>query len=152
MCPKERHITIMHINGKERKKPWIATKRGRNVRRKSDDKLIKPYSNKTSSGVHSVYKSSEWRATREAVLTRDGLCVWCLHLGKVTEPTECDHVVPLQHCEAEGIHPLDQSNLVASCRSCNSRRAAYEGHGVYFTTIKEWVDYLRKKHIENKRR
>lgn len=139
----------MRIKTKERSKPWIAKKQGRNTRNKATGKLIKPFANKNVNSSE-FYNSSGWRSTRASVLAKDALCSWCLHLGRVTEATEVDHVIPLSHCSAEGINPLDKNNLVPSCRSCNARRAAYEARGVYFTTFDAWVKYLRQKYIESK--
>lgn len=82
---------------------------------------------------------------RKSVLHRDGVCQWCLHLAKVTEATEVDHIIPLNKCEAYEVSPYDKTNLVASCRSCNSRRASYEAKGVFYETFDEWVEFLRKK-------
>jgi 5-methylcytosine-specific restriction endonuclease McrA len=58
----------------------------------------------------------EYRKVRAEVLERDGwMCHWC------GEPANTvDHVVPL----AQGGARLDEDNLVAACRSCNSGRAA----------------------------
>ena len=138
----------MMIRRKARKKPWMATKRGRNVRKLEDGALVRPFSNALTDG--DFYGSQEWRATRSAVLARDPMCVWCLHLAKATPATEADHIIPANRCEAEGISKLDQSNIVGSCRSCNSRRAAYEARGTHYNTLHEWVEFLRKKYIEKR--
>lgn len=136
----------MDIRRRARRKPWIAKSRGRNVRDAKTEELIKPYANNVSDS--SFYKTAAWRATREAVLVRDSLCVWCLHLAKVTPANEADHVIPKDLCEQHDISPYDQGNIVGSCRSCNSRRAAYSAKGIFFETLDKWVDYLRRKHIE----
>lgn len=57
-----------------------------------------------------------WREVRTLVLQRDRYrCAWC---GDRADTA--DHVVPLAHGGAR----LDPANLVAACRSCNSRRGA----------------------------
>ena len=133
------------LRRKARKKPWIDSKQGRN-RRKESGELVRPYDNKTHTGISiTLYSDSRWKATREAVLYRDGLCQWCLHLAKVTEATEVDHIIPANKCEAYDVSPFDQTNLVTSCRSCNSRRASYEAKGIFYETFDEWVTFLRKK-------
>jgi len=133
------------LRRKARKKPWLATKQGRNRRKKESGELVKPYDNKTHSGISiTIYKDARWKATREAVLYRDGLCQWCLHLARVSEATEVDHIIPVNRCEEHGVSPFDQTNLVGSCRSCNSRRAAYEAKGVFYKTFDEWVNFLRQ--------
>ena len=138
----------MMIRRKARKKPWVAKKRGRNVRKLEDGALVRPFNNALTDS--DFYGSQEWRATRNSVLARDPMCVWCLHLAKATPATEADHVIPANRCEAEGISKLDQGNIVGSCRSCNSRRAAYEARGVHYNTFHQWVEFLRRKHIEKR--
>lgn len=135
----------MNIRRHARKKPWIAKKQGRNRRKLNTDELIKPFANSTSSAF---YKTTTWRAVRETVLNRDGLCVWCLNEARATPANEADHVVPLERCAEYDIDPHDPSNIVGSCRSCNSRRAAYTARGVFFETLEGWQKYLRKKYIE----
>jgi len=135
----------MDIKRNSRRKPWIAKKAGRNRRNKETQKLIRPF---TGTNDSTFYKSSTWRAVRESVLHRDPTCVWCLHLAKVTPATDADHVIPLNRCEQEGVSPYDPTNIVGSCRSCNSRRAAYDANGIYYKTIEDWVDFLRRKTIE----
>jgi 5-methylcytosine-specific restriction endonuclease McrA len=132
----------MDIKRRARRKPWIAKKQGRNRRRSDTGELVRPFE-----GVedNSFYKTEMWRATRLAVLSRDGVCQWCLHLARITEATEADHVVPVRRCDEEGISPYDKTNIVGSCRSCNARRAAYEAKGVRLNTFDDWVEYLRRK-------
>lgn len=139
----------MNLRRKSRPKPWIAKKQGRNRRKKDTDELIKPFENKThTSGISTIYKTAEWKATRNAVLHRDGVCQWCLHLAKVTPASEVDHIIPLARCAEHDVSPYDQTNLVASCRSCNTRRASYEAKGVFYETFDEWVAFLRRKTID----
>lgn len=134
----------MNLRRRSRKKPWIAKKQGRNRRKLNTDELVKPFANSTSS---TFYKSTTWRAVRETVLYRDSLCVWCLNEARVTEATEADHVISLEHCEAQGIDPHDPSNIVGSCRSCNARRASYTAKGVFFESIEGWQKFLRERYI-----
>ena len=134
----------MRVKTRERKKPWIATKRGRNTRKKDTGELVKPFSGKLSNNKD-FYNSKEWRATREKVLSQNAVCMWCLYTGKVSPATEADHIIPVDRCESEGINPLDPNNLVPSCRSCNARRASYESKGIHINTFEGWVKYLRNK-------
>ena len=110
----------MDLKRNSRPKPWISKKRGRNRRGLESGILIRPFEGVASNGF---YKTSQWRATREAVLSRDAICQWCLHLGQLNPATDADHVVPLNRCENEGVSGYDQTNIVGSCRSCISRRA-----------------------------
>ena len=56
-----------------------------------------------------------WREVRKRILERDHYtCRWCHGYA-----TEVDHVIPL----TRGGPRLDPANLVASCKSCNLRRA-----------------------------
>jgi 5-methylcytosine-specific restriction endonuclease McrA len=60
--------------------------------------------------------NAEWGRVRRVILERDGhRCHWC---GKHADTV--DHVRPL----TIGGERLDPTNLVAACRSCNSRRGA----------------------------
>ena len=67
-----------------------------------------------------------WQRLRLVVLERDGrLCRWCAGPADTV-----DHV----HALADGGARLDPANLVACCRSCNSRRgqlvSARRGRGL----------------------
>ena len=136
------------INRKGRRKPWIAKSKGR--------AKVDPNGNQQGSFVgygadrDKRYKTAQWRATREAVLHRDPICQWCLPMGKLTPANEVDHIVPAQRLDDDA-HFFDQSNLVGSCKSCNSRRASYEAKGVYYETYDEWVEFLKQK-LLNKRK
>lgn len=132
----------MDLKRNSRPKPWISKKRGRNRRSLESGILVRPFEGVASNGF---YKTSQWRATRESVLSRDAICQWCLHLGQLNPATDADHVVPLNRCENENISGYDQTNIVGSCRSCNSRRASYEANGVRFNSFEDCVDYMRKK-------
>lgn len=136
----------MNIRRKSRPKPWISKKKGRNERNLKTGELRKPFMGHISD---KRYQTSTWKATREAVLSRDPVCVWCLELAKVTPATEADHIVPAASLNDYDFH--DQTNIVGSCRSCNARRAAYESKGFHFTTFDEWADFLRKKKQSNAR-
>lgn len=140
---------MTNLRRNARRKPWIAKKQGRNRRKKDTGELVRPYDNKiNSTGVSTIYHTAAWKATRESVLHRDGVCQWCLHTAKVTPASEVDHIIPLARCAEYDTDPYDQTNLVASCRSCNSRRASYEAKGVFYETFDQWVAFLRRKLIE----
>ena len=124
----------------------MADKKGRTTRSLSDGELQKPFQGSEASVSNPLYKTAEWEATRDAVLFRDPLCVWCLACGVATEATDADHIVPSSHSSSRSEF-FDQDNLVGSCRSCNVRRASYSAKGVYFETKKEWEVYLRRKHF-----
>lgn len=138
----------MNLRRKSRPKPWLAKKQGRNRRKKDTDELVKPFAGKNTMVPNSFYKDARWAATRNAVLHRDGVCQWCLHLARMTEATEADHIIPVARCAEHDVSPYDQTNIVGSCRSCNSRRASYEAKGVFYETFDEWVKFLRKKLID----
>jgi 5-methylcytosine-specific restriction endonuclease McrA len=56
-----------------------------------------------------------WRKVRRRILERDRYtCRWCNGYA-----TEVDHLIPI----TRGGPRLDPTNLVASCKSCNVRRA-----------------------------
>jgi 5-methylcytosine-specific restriction endonuclease McrA len=141
----------MNLNRRSRKKPWMAKGKGRNVRSLEDGTLQTAYKGSEASLGNKLYKSSEWAATRLAVLERDPICQWCIAVGLVVESTDADHIIPSRylHTHAEF---FDQENIVGSCRSCNSRRASYEAKGVYYETKKEWQEFLRRKFISKNTR
>lgn len=56
-----------------------------------------------------------WHGTRAAVLARDNHT--CRYCGRAEGPIHCDHVIPLSRGGSS-----DPDNLVAACRSCNSRK------------------------------
>ena len=59
-----------------------------------------------------------WQKVRVAVLRRDNwTCHYCQKLLKNSDAT-VDHLVPL----SRGGDRLNQDNLVAACRSCNSSK------------------------------
>ena len=136
------------IHRKGRRKPWIAKRKGR----PKVDPDGNPQGSFTGYGADrdKRYKTAQWRATREAVLHRDPVCVWCLPCGKLTESTEADHVIPAQRLD-DDTHFYDQSNIVGSCRSCNARRASYEAKGVYFESTEEWQDFLQQKTLNRRK-
>jgi len=66
--------------------------------------------------------SYQYRKLRVAFLAAwPGGCYWC----KTRPATTIDHLRPV---DAGGIDPLELSNWVAACRSCNSRRGAIHGN------------------------
>jgi len=135
----------MDLKRRGRKKPWIASKRGRGDRNAEDGSLRKSF-DKTNAQFNPLYKTAQWQATRDAVLYRDPLSVWCLSCGIATESTDADHLIPSSSLDSHADF-FDQTNIVGSCRSCNSKRASYSAKGVYFETQQEWEDYLRRKHF-----
>lgn len=62
--------------------------------------------------------TSQWRRKRMEILERDD---WtCRYCGKVMESNRnatVDHVIPYELAKS-----IDDANLVAACRSCNSRK------------------------------
>lgn len=140
----------MDLKRRGRKKPWMATKRGR-ADRNPDGEIRKPFQGAELSQANPLYKTAEWLATRDAVLFRDPLCQWCLACGLAVEATEADHVIPSSHSSSHAEF-FDQENIVGSCRSCNTRRASYAAKGVYYETKKEWQDFLRRKYFRKNNR
>jgi len=134
----------MDIRRRARPKPWMAKKKGRNYRSRGSE------SGSFGGTDSKFYKSDQWKATSKAVLERDGICQWCLYMASITPATQADHIVPVNRCEQEGINPYDQTNIVGSCRSCNSRRASYEAKGNHFNTFEDWVKFLRRKLLEKR--
>ena len=68
----------------------------------------------------SIYRTARWKKLRLTVLAEEPTCHWCHN-----EPsTQVDHVIEI----AAGGEPYERSNLVGSCRRCNSIRGAMYGN------------------------
>jgi len=77
--------------------------------------------NKTS---RKFYQSSEWRAVRVTVLTRDNyLCVECLRRGVPIVARVVDHIIPLVD---DWSLRLTLSNLQSLCQPCHTRKTNRE--------------------------
>jgi 5-methylcytosine-specific restriction endonuclease McrA len=71
--------------------------------------------------------SRAYRKARLACLQMAGyVCVYC---GQ--DATTADHVIPIK----AGGDPIDQSNLVASCVACNSKKGS-RGQGAFLRTMR----------------
>lgn len=134
----------MDLKRRARQKPWMAKSKGRTDRDSQGD--LKKSFGGSDAQSNPLYRTAEWLATRDAVLHRDPLCVWCLACGIAAESTDADHVIPGSYSATRSDF-FDQENLVGSCRSCNSKRASYAAKGTYFETRKEWEEFLRRKHF-----
>lgn len=64
----------------------------------------------------SLYGTAQWKRTRKLIVQRDPVCHWC----KAKPSTVADH---LTH-SADDSRFFDLTNLVGSCWTCNSQRAA----------------------------
>lgn len=76
--------------------------------------------------VHVPQRNAIW--SRRAVFSRDGWqCVYCgKHLVREENrdnSATIDHLVPRETCKKMGIPPSTWTNTVASCPSCNRRKA-----------------------------
>lgn len=120
----------------------MAKGKGRTTRNLETGDLIKPFEGFDSGGF---YGTPQWKATSRAVLNRDPVCQWCLAVGVVRESQCADHIVSRNRCASKGINPYDQTNIVGSCRSCNSKRASYEAKGYHMNTYQDWATFLKNK-------
>lgn len=70
------------------------------------------------------YRTKAWKVQREYIMKRDyGLCRYCQLVGQVTPAYMVDHIVPNE------IAPelqLEETNLVASCKSCHNIKTKWE--------------------------
>lgn len=74
----------------------------------------------------SIYNSSKWKKTREAIMKRDlGLCQECKREGRIKSGTECDHIKPV----SAGGDTWSYSNLEMLCKECHKAKTARESHG-----------------------
>lgn len=58
---------------------------------------------------------------RESLFARNPLCVECLKLGRVTEATQRDHIIPLFDGGAD-----DESNEQGLCEACHDAKSKAE--------------------------
>ena len=70
------------------------------------------------------YRTKQWQAVREAVMSRDGrLCVDCLKKGLYVPAEEVHHIVPLTPDNiSDPKISLGMDNLVSLCRECHKAR------------------------------
>jgi 5-methylcytosine-specific restriction endonuclease McrA len=70
-----------------------------------------------------ITSTARWKALRTSVLRRDKCRCRLAYDGCTHHADQVDHVLGT----AAGGSPYDPSNCVASCRSCNARKASAEG-------------------------
>ncbi|MCC5855131.1 MAG: HNH endonuclease [Idiomarina sp.] len=64
----------------------------------------------------------DWVKLRRLILERDdNLCIHCLSLGRYTEATHVDHIVPKAKGGTDG-----EDNLQSLCKSCHEAKTARE--------------------------
>lgn len=73
-----------------------------------------------------LYKTARWQRIRQAKLTQDPLCEWCLEREEITEAAEVHH--------ADGGHRGDETKFwsgpfVSTCKSCHASRGQREDLG-----------------------
>lgn len=68
-----------------------------------------------------LYKSAYWRRLREAQLSDEPLCRFCLAVEDVTEATVCDHIIPHKG-SSDLFH--DPNNLQSLCVTCHDKLKA----------------------------
>lgn len=74
--------------------------------------------------VRQTYNTSRWKTIRKQTLIRDnGLCLYCLHNGLITQATLVDHFIPVRDAYERR---YDADNLVSACVQCNTRKAIDE--------------------------
>lgn len=79
-----------------------------------------------ASAYRKLYRTSRWQRLREAQLTAQPLCVYCLAVEDVTVATVCDHVRP--HKGSEELF-FDPDNIQSLCAPCHDRIKAREERG-----------------------
>ena len=93
-------------------RPVTARKRSHEERRSSPDALAR------RAEARRFYSSARWRRTRDAIRKRDGACVACGSVERLT----VDHIVPRTEAPALAFEP---GNLRTLCASCHGKR---DGH------------------------
>lgn len=68
------------------------------------------------------YKGRLWLAVRKQHLQNEPLCRTCRKVGKLTEATHVDHIIP----RSIGGSEYDETNLQSLCMSCHSSKTRIE--------------------------
>lgn len=68
-----------------------------------------------------VYGSAEWQRLRKEVVDDAVVCHWC---GATNEKLTADHIRPVSQYRELA---YDRENLVAACRSCQTKRSWESG-------------------------
>ena len=76
---------------------------------------------------HHLY-NTRWQRTRSAYLSRNPLCQYCLQVGRVTQATIVDHVIP--HKGDEKLF-WDAENYRGLCKLCHDSTKAEEENKGY---------------------
>lgn len=79
-----------------------------------------------------LYKLARWRRLREAQLSHEPLCRYCLRQEIVEAATVCDHVDPHKGDEDKFFDP---DNLQSLCAPCHDRVKQREECGQVVVTI-----------------
>lgn len=77
---------------------------------------------RTRSPTSAVVTTAAWRKVRAQVLKRDRNRCQLDEPGCTGQATQVDHIVNV----ADGGAPLDPTNLVSACPTCNGRKAQRE--------------------------
>ena len=73
-----------------------------------------------------LYKTGRWRRLRADQLRTEPLCAECLREGRLTDATECDHIIP--HKGDKRLF-FDRKNLQSLCKKHHSAKTAREDGG-----------------------
>ena len=77
---------------------------------------------RTFDGEVGFYSSTRWRATREAMLRANPLCVTCMFERIARPAVVVDHIVPIK----QGGDRFESANLQSLCVSCHNRKSLLE--------------------------
>jgi hypothetical protein len=76
---------------------------------------------------NALYKTAQWQAHRQLVLSRSPICAACILDGIVTPATEVDHVFPWSQIGQQAFY----LNIFQSlCKPCHTYKTAQEQRGV----------------------
>jgi 5-methylcytosine-specific restriction protein A len=106
-----------NIPKREKKRPWKVAKKSRKPqggRRHDPDPR---------------YHTQQWQRTRRLVIQRDPACVLCLQLGRITETSVADHVIPVRMRDGQDDHFYDIDTIRGLCKKCHARVSGRQAHG-----------------------
>lgn len=95
--------------------------------------------------ISKVYKTKQWKYTREAIKVRqNGLCLCCLKLKKTTPIDHIHHIVQAEDDKTLWYEP---SNLVGLCESCHVLvHSHYKSSELDKVKMQEYLNKLIKEY------
>ena len=86
------------------------------------------YRSPAAAEYRALYKTAQWRRTREDQLRREPLCQACKAQGGFTPATVCNHIDKASKATPEGFFAGPFSSLCAPCHDGGEQKAESAGY------------------------